>query len=77
VKKMTKAKVLGVTVAVLALTAASAVPAVADFASQTGDQYGSQYQYDSQYCTWETVGPIVQGEPPNQECVAPGAAVPL
>ena len=50
---------------------ASATPSMAEFASQAG------YQYDSQYCTWEVSGPIVQGEAPNWECVPSGSAVPL
>ena len=49
----------------------SATPSMAEFASQPG------YLYDSQYCTWEVAGPIVQGQAPNWECVPPGSAVPL
>jgi hypothetical protein len=54
------------------VTVASAAPAIAaDVVSQTNNQYNSEY------CTWEIVGPIVQGEPPNWECVPPGTAVSL
>jgi hypothetical protein len=66
---MTEIKVVGVTIAILMV--GGAAPAIAEFASQTSEQY------DSEYCTWEIAGPIVQGEPPNWECVPPGTAVPF
>ena len=54
---MTEIKVVGVTIAILMV--GSAAPAMAEFTSQTSEQY------DSEYCTWEIAGPIVQGEAPN------------
>lgn len=68
---MTKVKVLGLTVAMLTLTATNTAVAMAASASQTEDQY------DTEYCTWQITGPIVQGEPLKWECVTPGTVVPL